>query len=112
MLTDAVGVGGRLRGGLVVRQELGCAAEDLVRECQRGEGQRNTFQDGAALLLRGFDGLPVGLYGGEVLVRLVAEDVGVAADQLLDDVAGDVVDREAFIRVLLGDPGVEGDLAT
>ncbi len=41
---------------------------------------------------------------------LVAEDVRVPVDELGDDAAGDVVDGERRVRVLLGDAGVEDDL--
>ena len=40
----------------------------------------------------------------------VGEDVRMAADQLLDDVAGDVVDVERLVGVLSGDPRVEHHL--
>src|SRR5919198_1028738 len=116
---DQRGAEGRLvpgRVGGLVRDRgdhsgPGRAREQFRRERERGLRQRDAVHRGLAGLLRPLDLLPVGLDVRGAFDGDVAEDVRVPAYQLVDEIAGDLVDRPALgLGQLLGESGVERHL--
>ncbi len=103
----ADGVTGRERD---VDPRLTGPAAELRRQGERRLAQRHPVGDRLPLLLDGLGAQPVRADVVRGLRALVAEDMGVAADQLVDEGGHDVVDGERLVRVLLGDPGVEDHL--
>ena len=83
-------------------------AVELVRVEQRRQAGADAVDDRVRALLRLLDLLPVGHHLGDGVRGDVAEDVRVAADELVVDAAGDVGDRER--AGLLGEHRVEHHL--
>jgi hypothetical protein len=90
--------------------ELAGPPGHLVGERERGQCGRDPVKHRAAALLGGLQPVPVGLHLVGVGHVEPGEHVRVPVHELVHDPAGDVVDGERVVRVLLGDPGVEDHL--
>lgn len=98
------------RGELHVETGRADPVSELGRERQSGLPGRDPVGDRLPLLLDRLRPQPVGADVLRGLGGLVAEDVRVTVDQLLDDGGRDVVDAERLLLVLLRDARVEDDL--
>ena len=70
---------------------------ELVRAKERGQGSRNAVEERAITLLEPLDGVPVVEHLLGAAHAFVAEDVGVAPDELFADGAHDVVRAERTV---------------